>query len=298
MRERVIKSKYNNEITSYSMIGIPLIIWTIFFLVPLFRALYLSFTDWDLLGKASFIGFNNYIEIFSEDQIAKNAILNTVIWTIFMTIGPVLIGFITAYMIKSLPKGQKFFRAALFWPTLVSPVIGAQIQKYIFNASPFGLMNTILQFLGINPKGWYTDPNMSLFTLIIYPFFLGFGVKMLIFLSGLNQIPKPFYEAAEIDGATPFVILRKITLPLLKPVIIMNLVLSLIEGFRILTPMQLITKGGPFFKTYSVTLYIYNLGFTEYKMGYACAVAFVLFAIILAVTIIQLKLQGEEVSYE
>lgn len=298
LRRKSFSVRYKNEITAYQLLGIPLIHWGIFFIFALFRALYISFTDWTLLQSPSFVGFKNYIGVLFHDEVFKIAIKNTVIWTIVMTIGQNLFGFVVAYMLINIPKGEKFFTAALFWPTLVSAVIGADIQMYIFNPSPFGLMNTILGYFGIGPLAWFNDPKLSFITLMIYPFFLGFGVKMLIFLAGLKQIPKSFYEAAMLDGASSFNLLRYITLPLLKPIIFLNVILSTIDGFKILAPMQLITQGGPMYSTMSVVLELYNEGFEKYNMGYASAIAFILFSIILIVTLFQLKMQGEEIGYE
>ncbi len=170
--------------------------------------------------------------------------------------------------------------------------------KYIFNPSPFGFMNSILIKIGLEPMAWYQNPKMALISLIIFPMITGFGIKMLIYQAGLKGIPKTVYEAARLDGASPWQQFTKISFPLLKPVVTLNFVMSTIEGFRILAPMQLVTNGGPIKSTETVVLSIYKHGFVKNNMGYASALAFVLFGIILLITIIQLKLQGEDISYE
>lgn len=291
------KVKYSKELTAYKLLGIPLIIWLIFFVFALFRAFFISLTDWNLLSDASFVGIENYKEILSNPD-TLNIFKNTVVWTLFIAIGHNIIGLFMAYMLNEIPKGEKTFRALLYWPVLVSLVVGAEMIKYIFNPSPFGFMNSILIKMGTEPMAWYQNPKIALIALIIFPMFTGFGVKMLIYQAGLKGIPKTIYEAAKLDGAGEWKQFTQITLPLIKPIIVLNFVMSTIEGFRVLAPMQLVTNGGPINSTETVVLSIYKHGFVKNNMGYASALAFVLFAIILIISTIQLKLQGEDISYE
>lgn len=291
------KVKYSKELTAYKLLGIPLIIWLIFFVFALFRAFFISLTDWNLLSDASFIGIENYKEILSNPD-TLNIFKNTVVWTLFIAIGHNIIGLFMAYILNEIPKGEKTFRALLYWPVLVSLVIGAEMIKYIFNPSPFGFMNSILIKMGMEPMAWYQNPKIALIALIIFPMFTGFGVKMLIYQAGLKGIPKTIYEAAKLDGAGEWKQFTQITLPLIKPIIVLNFVMSTIEGFRVLAPMQLVTNGGPINSTETVVLSIYKHGFVKNNMGYASALAFVLFAIILIISTIQLKLQGDDISYE
>lgn len=291
------KANHSSEFTAYKLLGIPLILWCIFFVFALFRAFSISLTDWNLLREASFIGFKNYKDILMDSE-TLDIFKNTIIWTFFIAIGHNVIGLFMAYMLVDIPKGEKVFRALLYWPVLVSLIVGAEMIKYIFNPSPFGFMNSILIKIGLEPLAWYQDPKMALISLIIFPMITGFGIKMLIYQAGLKGIPKTVYEAARLDGASPWQQFTKISFPLLKPVVTLNFVMSTIEGFRILAPMQLVTNGGPIKSTETVVLSIYKHGFVKNNMGYASALAFVLFGIILLITIIQLKLQGEDISYE
>ncbi|QUH27869.1 carbohydrate ABC transporter permease [Vallitalea guaymasensis] len=293
-----IRVKYKNEIIAYRMLAIPLILWGIFFLFALFRVIYLSFTDWNIFKAPDFVGLDNYIRIFTNDGGLWKAFNNTFIWTIFTVIGHNLIGLGTAYMITCISKGEKFFRAALFWPILVSQVVGATMIEWIFDPSPYGFLNTILGHFGIKSVAWLSDPDMALISLMLYPLFLGFGIRMLIYLAGLKQIPKTFYEAAKIDGASNWTIFKKVTIPLLKPIILLNIVYTTIESFKVIGPMQLVTKGGPIGSTMSVVLRIYQDGFVENKMGYASSIAVMFFIFILIVTIIQFRFEGEKVTYE
>ncbi len=297
MRLEKLRVKYSKEITAYKLLGIPLALWAIFFVFALFRAFFISLTDWNLLREASFVGLDNYIEILSDKETLQ-VFINTITWTLFIAVGQNVIGLFMAYMLNEIPRGEAFFRTTLYWPVLVSLVVGAEMIKYIFNPSPFGLMNSLLIKLGMEPMAWYQDPQMALISLAIFPMFTGFGIKMIIYLAGIKGIPYSIYEAAEIDGAKAYQQFARITLPLIKPIVILNFVMSTIEGFRVLAPMQLVTNGGPINSTETVVLSIYKQGFIKNNMGYASALAFILFAIILVISAVQLRLQGEDTSYE
>lgn len=298
IKHKKIRKRYRNEIVAYRMLAIPLILWGIFFVFALFRVLYLSFTDWNIFRDPSFVGLDNYIRIFTKDFKLWQAFNNTLIWTVCTVIVHNLIGLGTAYMITCVSKGEKFFRAALFWPILVSQVVGATMIEWVFDSSPYGLLNTIIGYFGLESVPWLADPDIALISLMLHPLFLAFGIRMLIYLAGLKQIPKSFYEAARIDGATNWMIFKKVTMPLLKPIIFLNIVYTSIESFRIFSPMQIVTSGGPLNSTMSVVLRVYLDGFVENKMGYASAIAFAFFGVILIVTIIQFRFEGEAVTYE
>lgn len=299
---RKFRLKYHKEFTAYKLLALPLILWTIFFIVALLRAFYISLTDWNLIrsliSESHFIGLKNYIDILTSDAFIKNIFKNTALWTLIIAVGHNILGLFMAYVLNVIHKGAKLFTALLYWPVLVSLVVGASMIRYIFNPSPFGFINTILNKIGLGPLAWYQDPKIALISLIIFPFFTGFGIKMLIFLAGLKGIPVSYYEAAKLDGANAYDLFKFITLPLLKPVITLNLVISIIEGFRILGPMQLVTNGGPVGSTETVVLSIYKYGFIKNEMGYASALAFILFIVILVFTLIQLKIQGGDITYD
>ena len=292
------KRKYKKEIVAYSMLAYPLLHWGVFFLYSLFRAFYLSFTKWNLTkANPRWVGLENYRKLFENDVFMK-ALGNTLQWTVAMAIGPVVLGLIMALLIQRLNRGKGLFTTLLYWPALVSAVISTAIQTRIFSSSATGLANQLMVLVGLPAQQWFDNPKIALYSLMIMPFFFGFSSNMLFFIAGLRQIPQTFDEAASVDGAHRFKKLWHITLPLLKPVFFLNLILSIIGGFRVIAPMQLITKGGPNNNTMSVVLYLYKQAFDKYNMGSASATAFVLFIIILIVTMIELKIQGEQISYE
>ncbi len=299
------KKKYKNEITAYSIIGIPLLWWTVFFVIAFVWAFVVSFTDmsrgftWD---RVTLISFDNYIRIFSNTPQAKefwSAIGVTSLWTIVMLVGNNVMGLLCAFLIKSLKRGGKVFLALLFWPSLVSAIVGADIAQTVFAPDNGGIINQIIIACGGRPVEWFLNPNTAIWALMVIPFFFGFCQKLLIYYAAIVAIPETYQEAAYLETSSRFKIFMKITLPLMRNAILLNTLLSLIDGFKVLGPMQLVTNGGPNNKTQSAMLLIYKSVFEKMRIGQGCAYAFVLFFIILAISIVQKKLSGkEETSYD
>ena len=266
-------------------------------MVAFFTALTFSFTNVSLrsLATGSSIKFtlDNYKNLLAVnwkdfDQRYWDSLGITILWTVVMSIGNNLMGLLCAFLISQLKKGNRFFLALLFWPSLVSGVVGSDVTKLVFGSDNNSLANTLLRFFGHEPIQWLTDDQTAMLALMIMPFFFGFCTKMLIYYSSLIAVPKDYKEAASLDTDSRFKIFTKITLPLIQNAVVLNLLLSIIDGFKILGPMQLVTKGG--YGTESTMLYIYNTAFEDGKFGRACAYATVLFVIILVFTLIQQKL--------
>lgn len=297
------KNKLKNEVKAYTLLGLPMGWWTLFFVVAFFSALFFSFTNVSLkkLATGAEIKFtlDNYRRIFCPD-FAKfdktfwDSMGVTVVWTLVMTLGNNLMGLVCAFLINSLKKGKRFFLALLFWPSLVSGVVGSDVTKMVFGSDNNSLANKIVMLFGGQPVQWLTDEQLALFSLMIMPFFLGFCTKMLIYYSSIISIPETYKEAATLDTSGKWKIFFKVTLPLMKNALMLNLILSIIDGFKILGPMQLITKGG--YGTTSIMLYIYNTAFEDGMFGRSCAYAMILFLIIIVFTLVQRKLSGEEVT--
>lgn len=298
------RKKYKNEILAYSLIGIPLLWWTVFFVIALFWALFVSFTNmrggygWSYVTK---IGFENYVNIFesgtSQFTAFWNAMKVTVIWTVVMMIGNNFMGILCSFLIKSVKRGGKFFLALLFWPSLVSAVVGADITKTIFASDSSGIINQLIIAVGGSPVQWFENSGTALWALMVVPFFFGFCQKMLIYYASIVSIPSTYIEAASLETSSRFLIFFKVTLPLMKNSIVLNTLLSVIDGFKVLGPMQLVTDGGPGNGTQSVMLLIYNTIFkAPSRVGQGCAYAFVLFLFILVVSVVQKKISGKEES--
>lgn len=297
------KHRFQNELKAYSLLGFPLAWWTLFFVVAFFTALFFSFTNVSLnkLATGAEIKFtlDNYKRIFGFswkkfDKEFWSSLGVTIRWTLVMTLGNNLMGLLCAFLIHSLKRGKRFFLALLFWPSLVSGVVGSDVTKLVFDSGSNSLANKLIMAFGHEPIQWLTDEKYALISLMIMPFFFGFCTKMLIYYSSIIAIPNTYKEAATLDTDSHVKVFFHVTLPLMKNALILNLLLSIIDGFKILGPMQLITNGG--YGTNSSMLYIYNTAFEDGLFGRSCAYATILFLIILAFTLVQRKISGEEVD--
>ena len=297
------KRQYKNEVKAYSLLGFPLAWWTLFFVIAFFTALIFSFTNVSLksLATGSEIKFtlDNYKNLFDVnwknfDQNFWDSLGVTMIWTFAMAIGNNVMGLLCAFLISQLKSGKRFFLTLLFWPSLVSGVVGSDVTQLVFGSGNNSLANKLIMAFGQEPIQWLTDENTALLSIMIMPFFFGFCTKMLIYYSSIIAIPNMYKEAATLETKSKFKIFINVTFPLMKNALVLNLLLSIIDGFKILGPMQLVTKGG--YGTESTMLYIYNTAFEDGKFGRACAYATILFAIILIFTFIQRKVSGREVD--
>lgn len=292
-KKKSTAQRRQENLTAYTLLAIPIIWWIIFFLIPVFMALFYSFTDLKLSpDKISKYGIFQYVKVLKDTRFWLS-IKNTAIWTIVMMIGNNFFGILLAVLITRLKRGKKFFIALLFWPTLVSAVIGSSITSMVFSADRYGLANMVLGWFKVQPIPWLEDPKTALWALMIMPFFFGFSIKMIIYYAGLISIPNTYYEACALETNSSWHRFRYITLPLLKNAFILNLILSLIDGLKVLGPMQLVTNGGPDDSTLSTLLYIYKLSFDTPNKGQGTAAAFILFAIIIIFSLIQLKISGK-----
>lgn len=297
------KHRFQNELKAYSLLGFPLAWWTLFFVVAFFTALFFSFTNVSLnkLATGAEIKFtlDNYKRIFGFswkkfDKEFWSSLGVTIRWTLVMILGNNLMGLLCAFLIHSLKRGKRFFLALLFWPSLVSGVVGSDVTKLVFDSGSNSLANKLIMAFGHEPIQWLTDEKYALISLMIMPFFFGFCTKMLIYYSSIIAIPNTYKEAATLDTDSHVKVFFHVTLPLMKNALILNLLLSIIDGFKILGPMQLITNGG--YGTNSSMLYIYNTAFEDGLFGRSCAYATILFLIILAFTLVQRKISGSEVD--
>ena len=293
-----LRRKYKNEISAYTIIGIPLIWWGIFFVIAFVWALLASITDmrggygWEYANTYTFVNYINVFKAGSQQAEAFwSAMKVTIIWTLVMTVLNNVMGLLCAFLIKSLKKGGKLFLALLFWPSLVSAVVSADITRTLFANDTSGIFNQIIVALGGNVVPWLESPSTALFAMMFVSFFFGFCQKLLIYYSSIISIPESYYEAASLETNSKSKVFFKITLPLMKNAIVLNTLLSIIEGFKILGPMQLIPSEG----TESVMLLIYKTLFeAPSRVGQGCAYAFVLFIVILIISLIQRKIAGKE----
>ena len=267
-----------------------------FLILPMFAAVVLSFTQWDLLTPATWIGFANYSELF-QSPVFWRTLKNSIIFILGYLPLVYFLGLGAALGLNRKFNGSTFLRAAYFLPVITSWVIVSLLWKWILNPQG-GIVNSLLSEVGITGPGWWTSTTWAMPTVILASAWKDLGYVMLILLAGLQSIPPEYQEAAAIDGASRRQILRHITLPLLTPATFFVIVISLINNFQVFDQIYLMTDGGPEGSTSVLVQQIVNNSFDYGRMGYASAMSMVLFAIILVVTLMQLKLQKRWVNYE
>lgn len=267
-----------------------------FLVIPMIAAVLLSFTEWDLLTSPEWIGFANFTELFRD-----KSFYSSLGHTLYFIAGylPIvyILGLAAALALNTKFKGSGWIRAAYFLPVITSWVVVALLWKWILNPQG-GLFNAALNSIGIAGPGWWTSTTWAMPSVILASAWKDLGYVMLILLAGLQAIPPEYKEAAAIDGASQWQILRKITLPLLTPSTFFVLVISLINNFQVFDQFWIMTEGGPEGSTTVILHNIVSNSFNYGRMGYASAMSMALFAIILIITLIQLRLQKRWVNYD
>jgi multiple sugar transport system permease protein len=281
---------------AWMMLAPALAAITLLFLIPVAAAFLLSLTDFDIyaLGDASnarFIGLDNYARLL-RDPLLWKAMRNT---ALFLFVGGPLtlaVALAAALLLHSkLARGKAFFRTVFFAPYVTTLVAVAVVFRYLYHPR-FGLIDRALGLVGIPPIDWLGDPRWAMPAIILLAVWKNFGYATILFIAGLQSIPESLHEAARIDGAGPWQLFRKITLPMLAPTFLFLGVITTIGYFQFFAEPYVMTDGGkPLNATLSVGLLMYKNGFRWWNMGYAAAVAFVLFVVVLALTAIQFRLQ-------
>jgi multiple sugar transport system permease protein len=272
----------------WMFIAPALVVIGVFFLLPVIAALGLSFTDFDLYALADtknlrFIAFGNYVDVLHEPLFWKS-LINTLYFVVVGVPLSIVASLGAALLLNSpLAKLKGIFRTALFAPVVTTIVAVALIWRYMFNTR-YGLINYALIHLGLSPIDWLGDPHWSMPAIILFAVWKNFGYNMIILLAGLQAIPQDLYEAARIDGASVWAQFRHITLPSLRPVMLLVSIITVAGYFQLFAEPYVMTRGDPLQSTYSVLYYMFEQGFTWWNLGRATAIAFLLFAITLAAT--------------
>ena len=256
----------------------------------------MSFFDWSITGTPKFRGLDNYIEMFTtDDQVLKSLSISLKYAAIFVPLN-MIIALVLAMLISQPVKGAKFFRTIFYIPAVISGVAVSIIFGWLLNGN-YGVINYLLSLLGIDGPQWLVDPKWAIIAVIFASAF-GVGSMMLIFYTDIKNIPIDLYEAAAIDGAGPARQFFSITLPMITPTILFNLITSIISSFQQVTLVMLLTNGGPMKSTYFYGLMTYNNAFKFHKLGYASANAWVMFIIILLLSALVFKSSDTWVFYE
>lgn len=277
-----------------------LMVLGLFFLLPVIAALVLSVTDYDLYALADirnlrFVALQNYWALLQR-PLFWSALGHTVYFVVVGVPLSLMASLGSALLLNSpLARFKPFFRTALFAPVVTTVVAVAVIWRYLFNTK-YGLINYVLDSIGMPTVDWLGDPHWAMPTIILFAVWKNFGYNMIIFMAGLQAIPGDLYEAARIDGASAWAQFRHITLPMLKPTMVMVSILTVSGYFQLFAEPYVMTEGGPLQSTTSVLYLMYEEGFKWWNLGSASAVAFILFVIMFAVTAVMLRLskQGEQ----
>ncbi len=272
--------------------------FVIFILYPLIESMRISFQEFSLLRGSTYIGLENYAQMFADSRL-RISYINTVIFTLFAVFFNAGIGLILAVMLnRRLPiLMRNLYRSIFFFPVLIAHTYIAVIWRFLYQQDT-GVINYYLGVFGVEPIPWLSNAHWAMAAIIILDVWKNTGFAMLVFLAGLQSIPNEYYEAAQLDGANERQLFFRITIPLLSPTIFFILVIFMIGALQVFDTIIVLTAGGPGDATRSVVLYIYEIAFRTFNMGYAAAVSMTLFAIILVLTALQFWISRRWVHYE
>ena len=283
----------NREAAAWGFVAPALAALILFFFLPVVAALLLSFTDFDIyavadLSNLRFVGLDNYLQLL-RTPLFWTALGNTAWFVVLGVPLSIAMSLAAALLLDSkLARVKGFLRTAYFAPVVTTLVAVAVIWRYLLHTR-YGLVNWLLGGIGIGPVDWLGDPRWSMPAIVLFAVWKNFGYNMIIILAGLQTVPEELHEAARIDGATAWQRLRHVTLPGLAPVLLVVSILTMAGYFQLFAEPYVMTQGGPAESTVSILYFMYEQGFKWWNLGFASAVAFVLFAILFALTMLQLR---------
>jgi len=289
---------------AYVFLSPAILLFLLTVIYPMLRSLQYSFFKWPLgNAKKTFIGFDNYQKLLFQDDLFHTSVKNTLYFTILTVIPTIAIALGLALLLNSKQlRGRGVFRTIYFIPVVTSLVAVSYVWRWLLEPT-FGLVNTALGWIGIDGPGWLADPGWAMEGVIGMTIWRDVGYYMVIFLAGLQTIPKEIHEAASIDGANAWQRFRRVTFPLLNPSIVLAAIIGVIYGLQLFTQVYVMTgtpsklPGGPLNSTTSVVLFIVQQAFRPLEMGYSSAAAILLFLLIMVVTLVQLKVVQRKFEY-
>jgi multiple sugar transport system permease protein len=284
--------------TAYLFIAPVFLLFSIFTVFSVGYAFWLSFHKWNILEPAKpFVGFDNYTRLLRDDRFHE-ATLNTLYYTAASVPLTIVLGLAVALLLNNQIRARGIFRTMFYLPVITPLVIASIIWKWVYNGD-YGLLNYYLLKIHLidEPVLWLADKNLAMPSVIITSVWKSVGFAMVVYLAGLQSIPEDYYDAAKIDGATGWRRLRDITIPLLSSTTLFLFVISMLGSFQVFTQIFIMTNGGPLGKTRTIVWYIYTTAFKDFNMGYAAAMAFALFAMMLVFTLLQFRFLRREIEY-
>lgn len=296
-RKRTVKHRFGHDnVVGYIFISPFILSFFLFTIFPMAMSLYMSFTDYDMLSTPSWIGLDNYIHMFTSDDKFLQALKVTFFYTFTAVPGRLIFALIVAMLLVKVVRLAGVYRSALYIPSVIGGSVAVSVMwRQLFGND--GAINSFLQLFGFESVSWLGNTSTAIWTLVVL-YGWQFGSSMLIFLAGLKNIPQTYYEAASVDGANSWQQFYKITIPLLTPVILFNVVMQTIQGFMAFTPSYIVTEGGPMNSTLLYVLYMFQKAFTMFDMGYASAMAWVMLLIVGVLTALIFRTSPYWVHYE
>lgn len=276
--------------TPWLFLAPALLIFAWFKFLPMARGLQLSFYKMNFNGPDEWVGLKNFARVAGDTALA-GAVGHTIVYVVVSTIAAAFIAFAIALILEGPARHLHIIRTAIFLPAVTSAAIVAEVWRILFNPTPLGVANSILDIVGIGPQGFLSDQNQALWVVILLHVWKTVPYNMVIFIAGLVGINRELYDAAAIDGANPWHKLRYVTLPGMIPAISVVIMLSFIRGLRVFAEVYATTGGGPAGSTEMIMTHIYKIGFEQLDYGYAAAVSLTLFAFTVLLTVVHLKVR-------
>ncbi|MCX7019855.1 MAG: sugar ABC transporter permease [bacterium] len=274
--------------TRYALLflAVPFLLFTLFRNLPIVIAFIVSLLDWDITGKPVFVGFRHYIALLGDDNF-RRAFLNTVYYVAGTVPLSIVLGLLFAALIEArFIRGKAFFRTVYFLPVVCSMVAIATVWSWIYNPM-FGLLNQLTARIGLGRHNWVADPYLALPCIMAMSVWKTIGYNMIIYIAGLKAIPSTYYEAASIDGASKTRSFLAITIPLLRPVTLFLVIMGVINSFQVFDQVFILSQGQLQDSTNVLVFYLYHKGFNELSLGYASAIGYYIFLVILGITLVQ-----------
>jgi raffinose/stachyose/melibiose transport system permease protein len=274
-----------------------LLLYLIMFVIPIVATGYISFFDWRVIGEMKFIGIDNYIKLFTTDPLFWKGVKNTFILFFILLVAQIPPALVFSLLLHHHTKGLRFFKTVYFIPMMISAVAIAILWNKVYEPN-FGILNEILRFLGLQEQLWLSDPDMALVAVCLSIAWQGIGFHFILLYSGLKGIPETYYEAAKIDGANSIVAIWHITLPLLRDIIKVCIVMAAIGAMKIFDQVYVMTGGGPINSTMTVAMQMYQEAFSKTQYGYGSAIAiFLLIECLLIAYVLNKVLTKESIEF-
>lgn len=292
------KSRYSEWFWGYVLIGPSLLLFLVFVLIPIISSVVLSFYKWNMLSPASFAGLDNYKSIVSDKRLGT-VLSNTFYFAALTVAAKMAIGLLLAKLVADIRNKWvvSLLESAYFFPILLPFSVVAMVWGMFFNTD-FGVVNGLLQMIGLNRIPWFTDMTWALRSIMMLDIWKGLGFFFIIYLVALRNVPREFYEAADIDGAGKMQMFWRISIPHISPTSFFLLITSLIGGLQVFDPAYILTRGGPGDATRTIVLYLWETAFQKLNMGYGTTLAIMLFFIVLIITLLQFVLGKRWVHYD